>query len=82
VRVATGTAIACPPEQVFDLVADLRNETQWSSRVSSAELRTGEPIERGSRSIVTGGTPYEVTITTPKQYASLKTLCEAERPKP
>lgn len=64
-RIATRTGIACPPEQVFDMVADMRNETQWSSRVSSAELRTGEPIELGSRfSIVNGGTPYEVTITT------------------
>ena len=65
VHFATRTEIACPAEQVFDMVADLRNETRWSSRVSSAELRTGEPIERGSRfSIVNGGTPYEVTITT------------------
>jgi uncharacterized protein YndB with AHSA1/START domain len=65
VRIATRTGIACPPEQVFDMVADMRNETQWSRRVSSAELRTGEPIEHGSRfSIVNGGTPYEVTITT------------------
>jgi uncharacterized protein YndB with AHSA1/START domain len=65
VRIATRTGIACPPEQVFDMVADMRNETQWSRRVSSAELRTGEPIELGSRfSIVNGGTPYEVTITT------------------
>lgn len=64
-RIATRTGIACPPEQVFDMVADMRNETQWSRRVSSAELRTGEPIELGSRfSIVNGGTPYEVTITT------------------
>jgi uncharacterized protein YndB with AHSA1/START domain len=65
VHFATRTEIACPAEQVFDMVADLRNETQWSSRVSSAELRTGEPIELGSRfSIVNGGTPSEVTITT------------------
>src|SRR3954468_20333159 len=42
-----------------------RKETRWNSRLSSAELRTGEPIELGSRfSIVNGGTPYEVTITT------------------
>jgi uncharacterized protein YndB with AHSA1/START domain len=65
VRVAATTGIACPPEQVFDLVADMRNETQWSSRVTSAQLQTGEPIEVGSRfSIVNGGTPYDVLITT------------------
>jgi polyketide cyclase/dehydrase/lipid transport protein len=65
VRVTTTTRFACPPEQLFDTLADLRNETQWNSRVSSAELRSAEPIELGSRfEIVNGGTPYEVTITT------------------
>ena len=64
-RVTTTTRLACPPEQVFDTLADLRNETQWNSRVSSAELQSPEPIERGSRfAIVNGGTAYEVTITT------------------
>ena len=43
----------------------LRNETQWNSRVSSAELLSGEPIGPGSRfAIVNGGTPYDVTIAT------------------
>src|SRR5436305_14518237 len=65
VQVTTRTGIACPPEQVFDTLADLRNETQWNSRVSSAELRSAEPIGPGSRfAIVNGGTPYDVTITT------------------
>jgi hypothetical protein len=65
VQVTARTRIACPPEQVFDTLADLRNETQWNSRVSSAELLSGEPIGPGSRfAIVNGGTPYDVTITT------------------
>jgi uncharacterized protein YndB with AHSA1/START domain len=65
VRVTTTTRLACPPEQVFDTVADLRNETQWNSRVSSAELRSAEPVGLGSQfEIVNGGTPYQVTITT------------------
>jgi uncharacterized protein YndB with AHSA1/START domain len=65
VRVTTTTGFDCPPEQVFDTLADLRNETQWNSRVSSAQLQSAEPIELGSRfEIVNGGTPYEVTITT------------------
>ncbi len=65
VRVTARTGIACSPEQVFDLVADLRNETRWNSRVTSAELRSAEPIELGSRfSIVNGGTTYDVTTTT------------------
>jgi hypothetical protein len=44
VRVAATTRIACPPERVFDTLADLRNEAQWNGRVSSAELRSAEPI--------------------------------------
>ena len=64
-RVTTTTLIACPPEQVFDTLADLRNETQWNSRVSTAELQSAESIGPGSRfAIVNGGTPYDVTITT------------------
>jgi uncharacterized protein YndB with AHSA1/START domain len=62
--VSTTTRIACPPEKVFDLVADLRNDTQWNSRVSHAELRSPEPIGLGSRfELVNGGTAYDVTIT-------------------
>jgi uncharacterized protein YndB with AHSA1/START domain len=65
VRVSTTTRIARPPEQVFDTLADLRNETQWNSRVSSAELRSAEPVGPGSRfAIVNSGTIYDATITT------------------
>jgi len=64
VRVTATTRIACPPEQVFDTLADLRNDTRWNSRISSAELRSTEPIGPGSRfGIVNGGSPYDVTIT-------------------
>ena len=64
-RVTTTTRIACPPENVFDMLADVRNDTQWNSRVSSAELRSEASIELGSHfAIVNGGTTYEVTITT------------------
>ena len=59
------TRIACAPEGVFDTLADLRNETRWNARVSSAELRSDEPIGLGSRfGIVNGGSSYDVTITT------------------
>jgi len=65
VRAAATTQISCAPERVFDTLADLRNETQWNARVSSAELRSEEPIGLGSRfGIVNGGSPYDVTITT------------------
>ena len=64
-RVTATTRIACPPDRVFDTLADLRTEPRWNSQVSSAELRSDEPIEQGSRfSIVNGGKPYDVTITT------------------
>ena len=63
-HITTTTRIACAPENVFDTLADLRNDTQWNSRVSRAELRSPEPIGLGSRfAIVNGGTPYDVTIT-------------------
>jgi len=65
VRVTATTRIACPPEQLFDTLADLRNDTQWNTRVSTAELRSTDAIGPGSRfAIVNGGTPYDVTITT------------------
>jgi uncharacterized protein YndB with AHSA1/START domain len=64
VRVTTTTRISCPREDVFDTLADLRNETRWDSRVSAAELRSGEPVGPDSRfAIVNGGTSYDVRIT-------------------
>ena len=64
-HVAATVRIASPPEQVFDTLADPRNEVQWNSRVSSAELQSAEPIAVGSRfAIVNGGTAYDVTVTT------------------
>jgi uncharacterized protein YndB with AHSA1/START domain len=65
VRVTATTRIDCPPERVFDTLADMRNELEWNGHVSGAELLSDEPIELGSRfSIVNGGRPYDVTITT------------------
>ena len=64
-RVTATTRIGCPPARVFDTLADLRNELQWNSQVSEAELESGEPIGQGSRfSLVNGGRPFDVTITT------------------
>ena len=43
----------------------MRRETEWNSRVSRAELMSGEPVGLGSRfAIVNGGTSYDVTVTT------------------
>src|ERR1700757_2649194 len=64
-RAAATIEIACPPEQVFDTLADMRNETQWNSGVSVAELRSDEPVAQGSRfHVVNNKTPYEVTLAT------------------
>ena len=71
-RVTATTRIASTPEKIFDTLADIRNETQWNSRVSSAELLSAEPIGMGSLfAIVNGGTAYDVTITTYDRPSSL-----------
>jgi uncharacterized protein YndB with AHSA1/START domain len=64
-RATATTRIDCDPERVFNVLADLRRETEWNSRVSSAELLSGERVGLGSRfAIVNGGTSYDVTIAT------------------
>lgn len=57
--------IRCPPETAFDLMADPRNELNWNSGVSEAELLSGEPIQEGSRFRIkdTRG-EHEVELTT------------------
>jgi uncharacterized protein YndB with AHSA1/START domain len=65
VRVAATATVESRPETVFDAIADARNEPRWNTRVSSAELRSGEPIGPGSKfTIVNSGTSYDLTITT------------------
>jgi uncharacterized protein YndB with AHSA1/START domain len=64
-RAAATIEIAAPPERVFDTLADMRNETQWNSGVSVAELRSDEPLAGGSRfHVVNNKTPYDVTLQT------------------
>ena len=58
--------IDCPPATAFDLMADVRNETQWNDGVSKAELTTDEPIGHGSKFVTEHGSPLgqiESTIT-------------------
>ena len=58
--------IECPPARAFDVMADIRNETQWNDGVSKAELTTEEPIGHGSRFVTDHGSPLgqiESTIT-------------------
>jgi uncharacterized protein YndB with AHSA1/START domain len=57
--------IARPPEEVFDRMADARNEPSWNSQVSRSELVSGAPIGSGSRFVtVNRGKEYAATITT------------------
>jgi len=37
-----------PPEQVFDAMADVRNEAAWNTNVTRAELTSPAPIGLGS----------------------------------
>jgi hypothetical protein len=64
-RAAATIEIACAPEHVFDTLADMRNETEWNSGVSLAELRSEEPVAGGSRfHVVNNKAPYDVTLQT------------------
>ena len=57
--------IARPPVEVFDRMADARNEPSWTSQVSRSELVSEEPIGQGSRFVTMNrGKPYDSTITT------------------
>ena len=57
--------IDCPPETAFDLMADVRKITEWNDGVSRAEMRTTQPIGRGSTFVaVNRGQEMESTITT------------------
>lgn len=57
--------IARPPAEVFDRLADARNEPAWNSQVTRSELVSEEPIGQGSRFVtVNRGKSYDSTITT------------------
>jgi uncharacterized protein YndB with AHSA1/START domain len=38
-----------PPERVFDYIADIRNEAEWSKDITSAELVGDGPIGEGTQ---------------------------------
>ncbi len=57
--------IARPPEEVFDRMADARNEPSWNSQVSRSDLVSDGEVGPGSRFVtVNRGKPYDATITT------------------
>ena len=48
-RITGHVRIAAPAEQVFDTVADTRNEPSFNPAMTSVELLTALPIGRGTR---------------------------------
>ena len=57
--------ITRPPAEVFERLADARNEPSWNSQVSRSELVSEEPVGQGSRFVtVNRGKPYDSTVTT------------------
>ncbi len=57
--------IARPAEEVFDRMADARNEPSWNSQVSRSDLVSDGEVGPGSRFVtVNRGKPYDATITT------------------
>jgi carbon monoxide dehydrogenase subunit G len=48
-RVSRKLDVPYPPEEVFDFLADLRNEKLWHPDVESVELETDGPIGTGTK---------------------------------
>jgi uncharacterized protein YndB with AHSA1/START domain len=64
VIVTVDVRISVPVADVFDAMADARNEPRWNTQVSECELLTGEPIARGTHfRTVNRGQAYSATIT-------------------
>ena len=54
-----------PPERVFDYIADVRNEAEWSKDIQSVELAGDGPIGSGTKfdCVYRGFGPVQLTIT-------------------
>ncbi len=56
--------IARPRDEVFDLMADARNELTWNSKVSECELVSAAPIGKGTEFTTTNrGQKYVAHVT-------------------
>jgi uncharacterized membrane protein len=63
-RIVIRDTVRRPAAEVFDRMADLRNEPSWNSRVTRVELLSDEPIAQGSRFVVTNrGRDHETVIS-------------------
>jgi hypothetical protein len=64
--------IARPVDEVFDAMADARNEIHWNDQVSASSLVGSEPIGGGSEfRTVNRGRPYRARISRYERPASL-----------
>jgi uncharacterized membrane protein len=64
--------VARPRDQVFDLMADARNEPAWNSQVSRTELISEEPIGQGTEFTTTNrGQEYVAILTSYDRPSSL-----------
>lgn len=64
-RVAGDIVIRRPAEDVFDFVADERNEPRFNPRLSNVEIVSGEPIGAGTRfraETASGGRTVPMTV--------------------
>jgi len=72
-EVSVSVDIDAPRERVFDLMADVRNEPEWNSQASKAELRSSEPIGLGSRFMtINRGEEYDAVITSYTRPSDLR----------
>ena len=81
-RITEDLPIDCLPATAFDLMADVRNESQWNDDVSRAELTTGEPVGHGSQFVTYHGPPLgqvESTITMFDRPAHLEFSATSKR---
>jgi carbon monoxide dehydrogenase subunit G len=65
VRLAGSITIARPPEAVFDVVADERNEPLYNPAMTSVEKLTGGPIGVGTRwraTVMARGRPTDMEL--------------------
>jgi hypothetical protein len=65
--VTVSFAVAAPPEEVFEFVADTRNDPIWCHNVSDVEQTAGEGVDVGSRfrfhqTVETGGRTLESAV--------------------
>ncbi len=86
VRIQGSTVIARPVEDVFDFVADERNEPKYNPRMTRAEKVTPGPVAKGTRwsaTIESRGRPLDMKMevtdyTRPTRLGSTTSMSTAE----